>query len=54
MSEHLEIEEQVAAAEQSRSDKRSFRDDVPRERPIELYGVPGVRTCVTDEVEPPA
>jgi len=38
--EHLEIVEHVEAAEQSRSDKRRFRDDVPRERLIELYGVP--------------
>jgi hypothetical protein len=38
--EHLELEEQVAAAERSRLDRRRFKDDVPRERLIELYGVP--------------
>jgi hypothetical protein len=45
---------QVEAAERSRSDKRRFRDDVPRERLIELYGVPRLPSCATEEVEPPA
>ena len=51
--EHLEIEEQVAGTEQSWSDKRRFKVDVPRERLIELYGVPRVARCATEEAEPP-
>ena len=51
--EHLEIEEQVAGTEQSWSDKRRFKVDVPRERLIELYGVPRVPSCATEEADPP-
>ena len=36
----LALEHHVAAAERARLDRRSFKDDVPRDRLLTLYSAP--------------